>query len=114
MSRFGTITINQVVYDLDDLDLDEMEAIEELGGGEFTELNFGSAKVMKAIAFTLMKRTNPALEMAEVGKIKLISFGEADEEMPDTGPLDVDAAASPNGSEPAAAGVPDSAESIRG
>ena len=114
MSRFGTITINQVVYDLDDLDLDEMEEIEESGGGEFSELNFGSAKVMKAIAFTLMKRTNPALEMAEVGKVKLIAFGTPDEEMPDTGPPVEAATESPNGSEPVAAGVPDSVASIGG
>lgn len=83
MSRFGEFTINEVTYDLDDLTLDEVENVEDLCGGlPFSELNFGSAKVMKAIAFTLMRRSNSELEMAEVGKVRVIDFLPADEEMP--------------------------------
>ncbi len=113
MSRFGVFTINGISYDLDDLTLDEVEAIEESAGGvPFGEMNFGSSKTMKAIAYTLMRRTNPALAMAEVGKVKLLDFAPAEEEMPATGPPAEEAAASENGSELAAAGVPDSAVSI--
>lgn len=113
MSRFGVFKINGVQYDLDDLTLDEVEGIEELGGGQpFSELNFGSAKTMKAIAFTLMKRSNPALEMSEVGAVKVIDFMAADEEMPALPPEEE--GESQNGSELAGSGTPPSVVSIAG
>lgn len=115
MSRFGVFTINGIDYDMDDLTLDEVEEIEtNAGGAAFTEMNFGAAKTMKAIAFTLMKRRDPGLEMADVGKVKMIDFVQADEEAPDMGPPEEGAEESPNGSAPDAAGVLASAESIAG
>ena len=87
MSRFGEFTINGTKYDLDDLTLDEMEALEERAGGvPFAELNYGSTKVMKAIAFVLMSRDNPDLDIAEVGKVKILDFVPASEEMPELPP----------------------------
>ena len=113
MSRFGVFKINGVDYDLDDLDLDEVEEIEEnAGAGSFTEMNFGAAKTMKAIAFTLMKRTDPAFEKSQVGKVKLLDFMPSDEEVPDTGPPAEEG--SGNGSEHAAAGAPLSLASTDG
>jgi hypothetical protein len=113
MSRLGVFTIAGEPYDLDDLTLDEMEQIEENAGGvSFGEMQFGSAKVMKALAFTLMLRTNPALVMADVGKVKVLDFMPPDEEMPDVGPPAE--AADGNGSEPAAAGTLPSAVSTVG
>ena len=83
MSRFGEFVINGTKYDLDDLDLDEMEEIETNSGGTaFAELNFGSSKVMKSIAFTLMRRDHPAITLGEVGKVKMINMLPPDEEMP--------------------------------
>ena len=115
MSRFGVFEINGAKYDLDDLTLDEMEEIEtNAGGSAFNELNFGSAKTMKAVAFTLMRRTSPTLELAEVGKIKLLDFSPPTEEAPDIGPPVEGAEESPNGSAPVAAGVLASVESIAG
>jgi len=114
MSRFGVFKINGVEFDLDDLDLDEVEAIEELSGGvPFSEMNFGSSKTMKAIAFTLLRRNDPALELSAVGKVKLIDFAPPDEEMPETGPP-AEGVPNPNGSEHADSGAPASAASIRG
>jgi hypothetical protein len=70
MSRFGSFKIQGHTYDMDDLTLNEVEEIEERAGGTaFSELNFGSAKVMKAIAFVLMKRSNPDLTEDEVGAL---------------------------------------------
>lgn len=113
MSRFGVFKINGVEYDLDDLTLDEVEAIEDRNGGiPFSDLSFGSAKVMKSIAYALMTRNNPELAWEDVGKVKVIDFAPADEEMPEL-PPDSEAT-SPNGSEPAAAGVQPSAASTAG
>ena len=112
MSRFGVFTINGVDYDLDDLTLDEVEQIEErAGAGAFTDMNFGGAKTMKAIAYTLMRRTSPELEWSEVGKVKLLDFMPPDEEVPDSGPPVEEAAENGSASEPAAAGVLRSVES---
>ncbi len=89
MSRFGVFTINGTAYDLDDLTLDEVEQIEELCGGlAFSELNFGSAKAMKAISFTLMSRDHPGMEFADVGSVKMLDMLPADEEMPDLPPAE--------------------------
>jgi hypothetical protein len=113
VSRFGVFNINGKPYDLDDLTLDEVEAIEDrCGGAAFSNLNFGSAKTMKAIAFTLLSRDDPNLAYEDVGKVRVIDLAGADEEMPDL-PPDSEGK-SPNGSEPAASGVPPSAASIAG
>lgn len=109
MSRFGVFNINGVAYDMDDLTLDEVEEIEGSADASLSEMDFGSAKAMKAIAFTLMKRSNPALEMSEVGKVKLLDFVQGAEEMPDTGPPAEGETESRNGSVLADSGVPDSA-----
>jgi hypothetical protein len=117
MSRFGSFKIQGHTYDMDDLTLNEVEEIEERAGGTaFSELNFGSAKVMKAIAFVLMKRSNPDLTEDEVGAVKVIDFLPADEEMPETSPPGEGEAEteSQNGSELADAGAPGSVVSIAG
>lgn len=113
MSRFGVFKISGTEYDLDDLTLNEVEAIEDAcGGAAFSELNFGSAKTMKAIAFTLMKRNNPEITLDDVGSVKVIDFAPADEEMPKLPPV-VDGE-SPNGSDLEGSGVQLSAVSTTG
>ena len=103
MSRFGVFNINGSQYDLDDLTLNEVEAIEDLcGGTPFSELNFGSAKAMKAISFTLMKRDHPDITYADVGSVKMIDMMPPDEETPKLPPADGDlpAASDPGTSGP--------------
>jgi len=88
MSRFGIFKINGVSYDLDDLDLNEVELIEDMAGGvPFSEVNYGSAKGMKAFAYALMKRNDPDITLEDVGKVKITSFESPDEEMPDLPPV---------------------------
>lgn len=113
MSRLGTITINGRQYDLDDMTLDEMAAVEErCGDVAFSEINFGSTKAMKAIAFEFLRRDDPALTFADVGKVRIVDMLPPDEEMPELPPDS--GAQSPNGSDPAGSGVQPSAESIAG
>lgn len=115
MSRFGSYKINGVKYDLDDLTLDEIEAIENLcEGAPFSDISFGSSKAMKAIATTLLRRQNPGVTAEEIGAIKVINFAPADEEMPDTGPPAEGEAESQNGSALADSGAQVSAGSIGG
>jgi len=88
MSRFGKFRIEGIEYDLDDLTLDEIETIEDTAGGvPFSEVNYGSAKGMKAFAFVLMRRGNPEITMEEVGKTKIVAFDTPDEDMPDLPPV---------------------------
>lgn len=118
MSRFGIIKIGGVEYDLDDLTLDEVELVEETAGGvPFSEINYGSAKGMKAFTYVLMKRSNPEITYEEVGAVKIINFGQPDEDMPDLPPAQSAtpaADASPNGSEVVDSGAPESVASTSG
>ena len=98
MSRLGVFNIDGVDYDLDDLTLDEMEQIEELAGAAFSEINYGSAKGIKAFTFVLVKKTRPELTMEEVGQIKVASFIPAEEKMPALPPDGRGAQENPNGS----------------
>lgn len=112
MSRFGVFKIEGVAYDLDDMTLDEMEAIEETCGGvPFSDLSFGSAKTMKAIALTLLRRKTPEVTLDDIGRIKMIDMLPADEKEP---PLPPDGADSPNGSVRDDSGIQGSPVSIAG
>lgn len=88
MSRLGIININGEEYDLDELDLGEMEEIEELADAPFSEINAGSAKGMKAFVFVLLKRDNPDITMEEIKKVKMVSMLPPEEEMPALPPDD--------------------------
>ena len=113
MSRFGIYKIDGVQYDLDDMTLDEMEAIEEAcGGTPFGELNFGSAKTMKAIALTLIRRSNPDATIESIGSTKMIDLIPADEEQPPLPPGE--GAESQNGSDREGSGAPASPAPIPG
>src|SRR5262245_26343697 len=113
VSRFGVFRINGVDYDLDDLTLDEVEQIEDLNDGlPFGELRFNSAKAMKSIAFTMIRRAQPELRIEDVGSVKLIDFLAPEEEMPDLPTEETEE--SPSGSAPDGSGTRLSAVSTRG
>jgi hypothetical protein len=125
MSRFGIFRIQGTEYDMDDLELDEMELVEDTtaqllgkapGEVSFSELNFGSSRVMKATAYVLLRRNNPDITLADVGQVKVIDFLPADEEMPETSPPDEgeQGTVDLNGSGLAGSGVLDSAVSTTG
>ena len=115
MSQFGFITINGKDYDLDDLDMDDVETVEDLctrktkrddewieEATPFGELNFGRGRVQRALAWVILRREDTALTFEDMGKVKLVSFVAPDEEVPATGPPGEEAES--NGSAPADSG----------
>ena len=96
MSRLGTISIDGSDYDLDQLTLGEMEEVENmcprkrpLPDGQiieeatpFSELNYGSARVLKALTFVIMRHENADLTLEDVANITVAGLMPPDEEMP--------------------------------
>lgn len=114
MARTFTLRIEGKEYEVDDLTLDEMAQVEDLAGGvPFSDLNFGAAQTMKALAFTLRKRDQPDVTMEQIGQLKMLELVAGDEEMP---PLPPDGGApKQNGSEaPVVSGAPPSPASTTG
>lgn len=68
----ATMRINGVDYDIEDLTLDEVEYVEDTCGAPLDELNFTSAKVLKAFAFVFMRRDEPDLTPEDIGKLKYV------------------------------------------
>lgn len=102
MSRLGQFRIEGVLYDLDDLTLNEMRDIEDMvDGTPFSDLNFGSSKAMIAASFVLQRRRNPAITVEQAGEVKLLEMLAPDEEMPPLPPATGDEnqnASTPDGS----------------
>lgn len=69
-----TVTINGRDFDVLELTLDEQEEIEEALGKPWDEINWSSAKFMKQFAFTLLRRDDPALTLADIGKLTMRQF----------------------------------------
>ena len=83
MARTFTLKIEGKEYEVDDLTLDEMAQVEELAGGvPFSDLNFGAAQTMKALAYTLRRRDQPDVTMEQIGQLKMLELVAGDEEMP--------------------------------
>lgn len=80
--------VTSIQIDFDDFTIAEVETIEELSGisfGEIGDLLKGSGKpagkVLKALAFVTLKRTNPDATLEDAGNIKLKGlFGNKTEE----------------------------------
>ena len=115
MSRLGIFNLNGTDYDLDDLTLDEMSEIEEHAGAVMSDINYGAAKSMKAVAYVLLKRDNLEVTWEEVGKVKVLGFMPAEEEMPALPPGESDEMETPqNGSDLVASGIRGSVASTTG
>ncbi len=60
------LKINDQDYDVMGLDLNEVEALEDLLGGKtMDEMNWRSAKTLKAAAFVFLRRKNPEITIDE-------------------------------------------------
>lgn len=137
MAQFGTFTIAGKDYDLDDFELGDLEAVENLVQRRakkddgvymqavdgsfiyeptpFGELDFNDTKVLRAFLFVILRRDNPDMAFEDTSSMKLVTFAEGEEDIPDTGPPDGEATTSqPNGSDLAASGTPASVTPVPG
>jgi hypothetical protein len=129
MSQFGTFSIDGKSYDLDDFELGDLEEVEELCQRQaqlpdgtlvseptpFGELNFNATKVLRAFAFVILRRDNPEFTYEDTRSIKLVSFTEGEEDIPETGPPDgTETTSRPNDSKPVVSGLPASVTPLPG
>ena len=70
------ITIDGKVhgFEVEDLELWEVETIEEVAGLPIDEVDFNRAAPLRALAFIAMRRQNPRFTMDEARHIKLGRF----------------------------------------
>ncbi len=82
MSVIGTISVNGKAYDLDDLELGELEALEDFMGAPIGELSLGSIKATIYLVYLIKRRENPeyTLDNARTEKFVSVKWGGADED----------------------------------
>lgn len=71
---------DHIVFELDELSLDELETLEEITGLPFDEViqeGKPKAAVMKAFAYIVKKRTDPDFTIEQAGALK-IRFAKPD------------------------------------
>jgi hypothetical protein len=85
MSVIGTISVNGKAYDLDDLELGELEALEDFMGAPIGELSLGSVKATIYLVYLIKRRENPeyTLDNARGEKFVSVKWGGEDEDMAD-------------------------------
>lgn len=64
--------VEGVEYEISDLTWDEIEEIEEQFDCAFADLDFGRAKVMRAIILALMRHTDPDAKREDLGQIRIL------------------------------------------
>lgn len=64
--------IDQLTVNLDELTLDDLDAIEELTGAPFTAIGQNiNAKTLRALAFVSLRRDYPDITTEDVGRLKV-------------------------------------------
>jgi hypothetical protein len=94
VSVIGNISVNGKQYDLDDLELGELEALEDFMGAPIGELSLGSIKATLYLVYLIKRREDPGytLDSARGEKFVSVKWGGDDEEA-DNSPLPASAAA---------------------
>ena len=72
----NVVTVNGKTFDVESLTLDEVEAIEEALDTTLDEADWRRARVMKHILFTFLRRDDPDLELADVGKLTYLDLSQ--------------------------------------
>lgn len=88
MSQIGTISVNGKAYDLDDLELGELESLEDFMSAPIGELSLGSIKATLYLVYLIKRREKPdyTLDDARSEKFVAVKWGGDDEEA-DNSPL---------------------------
>lgn len=93
MSQIGTISVNGKAYDLDDLELGELEALEDFMGAPIGELALGSIKATIYLVYLIKRRENPEYSLDDARAEKFVSVRWGGDEEDDNSPLPASAAA---------------------
>lgn len=73
--QLPVIRIGDAEYRLDDLTLNELSELEDVTGSNIDEMNFGSVKVLRHLAFLMERRRDPNVTVEDVGsRITMRSF----------------------------------------
>jgi hypothetical protein len=96
LSVIGNISVNGKAYDLDDLELGELESLEDFMGAPIGELSLGSIKATLFLVYLIKSRDDEKYTLEDARKEKFVSVkwgGDEDEDEADNSPLAGSAAA---------------------
>lgn len=94
MSQIGNISVNGKAYDLDDLELGELESLEDFMGAPIGELALGSIKATIYLVYLIKRREAPEYTLDDARAEKFVSVKWGGEDEDDNSPLPVSADAS--------------------
>jgi hypothetical protein len=87
----GTISVNGKAYDLDDLELGELEALEDFMGAPIGELSLGSVKATLYLVYLIKRRDDDKYTLDDARREKFVSVKWGGEDEDDNSPLDASA-----------------------
>jgi hypothetical protein len=87
----GTISVNGKAYDLDDLELGELEALEDFMGAPIVELSLGSVKATLYLVYLIKRRDDDKYTLDDARREKFVSVKWGGEDEDDNSPLDASA-----------------------
>ena len=93
MSQIGNISVNGKQYDLDDLELGELESLEDFMGAPIGEMSLGSIKATLYLVFLIKRRDNPEYTLDDARREKFVSVKWGGEDEDANTPLGESAAA---------------------
>lgn len=73
------ITFDGVEYEIESLELGELEWLEEDLGQSVDEIHFGSARAVVRIVWLFRKRTNPDLTLDDIRKMPMSALVQSDD-----------------------------------
>lgn len=80
MSVIGKISVNGKAYDLDDLELGELEAMEEFMGAPIGQLDLGSIRATIYLVYLIKRREHEDYSLDDARAEKFVSVKWGDEE----------------------------------
>jgi hypothetical protein len=75
------LKVNDDIFevDFDDLELDEIGAIEDLIGKSVQDIDWESARGLQGLAWIAMHRRDPRFTLQQAGKLKFTAFSDPEE-----------------------------------
>ena len=68
------VRINGKQFDPEDLTLDEVAELEEALDAALEDVDFRRAKNIKQFVFVVMRRDDPSLTLADIGRVRIVDL----------------------------------------